>query len=46
MRFIFQWLILLSDHFSLMAINIKLVEARINRLENEVKALREQRPQS
>ncbi|MFN7948394.1 MAG: hypothetical protein U0Z53_28970 [Blastocatellia bacterium] len=40
-----EWLRMLTDHFILMAANIRLMEARLKKLEEEVRALKQQHPQ-
>lgn len=43
MNFILFWLVQLSDNFALLFYRQRGIEARLKRLEDEVKALREQR---
>jgi hypothetical protein len=46
MKLLLGWLILLTDSFSLLMIRQRQIEAKLKQLEEEVRALREQRPAS
>ncbi len=46
MKLLIEWLIALTDNFVLLMLRQRQIEAMLKQLEEEVRALRQQRPES